>query len=148
MLAEILWPLTAYHWLALGIALLVLETLGFAGFLIGASIAAIIVGGSMFVIDINWHEQLSLFAVLSVIFTVVYWRFFRSYNENVSDNEMLNNRAAQFVGNSYPLEIAIVNGYGKIKIGDTLWKVKSDVDMEVGSRVEVTGYEGMMLLVK
>ncbi len=148
MLVELLLPLTAYHWLALGILLLVLETLGFAGFLIGASIASIIVGGSMFVIDINWHEQLSMFAVLSVIFTVIYWKLFRNYNETVKDNDMLNNRTAQFVGNTYPIEIAIVNGYGKIKIGDALWKVKCDVDMEAGSRVEVTGSDGMTLLVK
>jgi len=148
MLAELLWPLTAYHWLALGVLLLVLETLGFAGFLIGAALASLVVGGSMFIVEINWHEQLSLFAVLSVIFTMVYWKLFRNYNEDVSDNEMLNNRAAQFVGNTYRLEMAIVNGYGKIKIGDALWKVKCDVDKESDSSVKVTGYEGMTLLVK
>jgi len=148
MLAEYLWPLTAYHWLALGLLLFVLETLGIGGFLIGAATASLMVGGSMFIVDINWHEQLSIFAVLSVMFTLMYWKFLKNYNESVKDNEMLNNRAAQFVGNTYTLEAAVVNGYGRIKIGDTLWKVKCNIEMAQDSRVEVTGYEGMTLLVK
>lgn len=148
MLAELLLPLTAYHWLVLGLLLIVLEVFGFAGFMIGAAFASVIVGVSMFIIDIHWHEQLSMFAFLSVIFTVVYWKFFKSYNENVSDNELLNNRAAQFVGNTYKLETAIENGFGKIKIGDTLWKVRSDIDMDVNNQVEVIGVDGMTLLVK
>jgi membrane protein implicated in regulation of membrane protease activity len=41
----------------------------------------------------------------------------------------------------------IENGFGKVRVGDTLWRVKGD-DAPAGDKVEVTGTDGVLLLVR
>ncbi len=64
---------------------------------------------------------------------------------SVSNN--LNQKEKQFLGKSYPLHEAIVNGRGKIKIADTVWLV-SGPDQIKGSLVQVVGMNGTILEVK
>lgn len=64
-----------------------------------------------------------------------------------TDAPTLNRRGQQYVGRVFTLSEAIVNGVGKIKVDDTLWKVKGK-DTEVGKRVRVTEVDGVVLLVE
>ena len=40
------------------------------------------------------------------------------------------------------------NGEGKVRIGDSLWLVRGDFEAKVGSKVKVTGSDGVVLLVE
>jgi membrane-bound ClpP family serine protease len=90
--------------------------------------------------------QLSVFAALSIIMVVAAWKFFKK-NPITSDQPLLNIRAAQYVGKTYGLETAIAHGTGRIRIGDTTWKVEGS-DMPSGATVRVTGFDGAILKVE
>jgi inner membrane protein len=145
---EWLTDISAWHWSALGIGMLVLEALGVGGFLIGAALSAFTTALSLvFFPELGWKIQLTMFSSLSVVFTLVYWVKFRNFNEK-TDQPTLNDRASQFVGKHYTLQEGTKNREGKLKIGDTLWKIRSDKDLLTGTEVEVINTEGMTFLVK
>jgi len=143
-----LYEISAWHWASLGIILLIMEMLGTAGFLIGSAIAAFLMSAiiAMFP-ELDWKWQLAIFSSTAIAFSVVYLKRFANFNES-SDQPNLNNRAAQHIGKFYTLQETIVNGQGRIQIGDTFWKVLCDQDLEASTKIEVTGTEGMTLVIK
>ena len=144
---EFLQNISFWYWLILGVALLAAESLGAGGFLIGASLAAFVLGllKSLFP-EMSWQLQFFLFAALSVVATWVYWKRFRHYNQK-TDSPQLNHRAAQLIGRTAELQEPIIDGQGRIQLGDTYWKIRSEQDALVGRRVKVIGAEEMVLLV-
>ena len=84
----------------------------------------------------SWESQFILAALLSTVCSVVYWRFFQA-SLQTSDRPDLNHRTAQFIGKKLTLETDI-DFEGRIQIGDTFWKVKSNVSLKTGDAVEVT----------
>ena len=145
---EMLEQLEAWHWLVLGMLLLGAEALGASGFMIGAGIAAIILAViSWFVPELGWQIQIVLFALGAIVFTVGYWRYFKDFNEQ-TDHQQINDRAAQMIGRKLELEDDLPTGDGKIQIGDTLWKIKSESPLKQGDLIEVIGSEDMLLIIK
>ena len=90
--------------------------------------------------------QLFVFTVLSVI-SVVAWRVYLKNNPIQTDAPTLNRRGQQYVGRVFTLTEAIVNGVGKIKVDDTLWKVNGK-DAPVGKGVRVVKVDGAILQVE
>lgn len=143
-LAEI----SPWHWASLGVILLILEILGTAGFLIGSAIAAFLMSTVLSIApDMDWKWQLAIFSTSAVIFSLVYLKRFANFNEN-TDQPNLNNRAAQHIGKRYTLNEAIVNGQGRIQVGDTFWKISCDEDLQASTQIEVTAIDSMTLIVK
>ena len=137
-----------WHWLVVAILLLTLEIMGAGGFVLGMAIAALL--QSIIAVsfdDLSWSFQLLTFAINSIIFTVIYWKFFRKFN-NRTDAPELNDRAAQFVGRSFMLQKSLVHGEGREQLGDSLWRIRCDENLPAESSVTVIGTEGMVLLVK
>ncbi len=145
---EWLSELTHWHWLILGVVLLILEIMGASGFLIGLALASLALAGivAMGLVE-GWQYQLLWFAALGMILTVLYWKIFRRFNTR-SDEPQLNDRAAQMIGRKLILESAIDNGQGRIQIGDTFWKVVADEVLEAGTTVEVYDSIGMVLKIR
>lgn len=139
--------LTGWHWLAFGIALLLLETLGVGGILIGAGGGAIVLALLLAFMDIAWQWQLVLFGLFSMIGTGIFWRFFRVKPAENATNK-LNNRRAQLVGMRASLLQAVQSGRGKVQIQDALWSVSCEEDLPQGTLVEVVGYDDNALHVK
>ncbi|GAA4648804.1 NfeD family protein [Kistimonas scapharcae] len=137
--------LQPWHWLILSLVLFALEALGASGFLIGAGIASALMALLLWLFpSLDWGVQLMLFGVGTLAMTVAWWKVFRRYNEQ-TDHPELNNRAVQMVGRVIVLEQPVSNGQGRIQIGDTFWKVRSEADLEAGTTVVVSGYDGMVL---
>jgi membrane protein implicated in regulation of membrane protease activity len=90
--------------------------------------------------------QTLLFAMFSIVSVGVYLFFFRK-SRVPSDQPLLNRRAVQLIGQVYPLESAIVNGRGRLKIGDAFW-VAEGPDMPAGTRVRIAAVHGMSLKVQ
>lgn len=140
--------LQAWHWLTLGIFVLILELLGAGGFLLGIGVAALVVSALMAVVPgLDWHWQFLLFAILSVVVTVIYWKKFRHFNEK-TQQPLLNARVQRLIGRKVPLLTPLANGTGKIQIEDALWTVSCSQDLPKGAIVTITGAEGMTLLVE
>lgn len=91
--------------------------------------------------------QWMLFAVLSLISVGAGWQYKKRNPVMASDQPLLNRRAAQLVGQVYVLESAIVDGRGRLKIGDAYWSATGP-DLGVGSRVRVVAIEGTTLHVE
>ncbi|MBY6187894.1 NfeD family protein [Marinobacter hydrocarbonoclasticus] len=144
----VLESLQAWHWLVLGLVLLGLEALGSGGFLLGAAAAGILLSLLLWIWpELSWSSQLMIFAVSAVVFTVIYWRGFRRFNQ-ASEQPTLNDRAAQLVGRSWVLAQDLPAGESKVQVGDTLWRVRCEQPLSVGTRVQVSGSDGMTLLLE
>ena len=145
---EFLASLEPWHWLSLGMLILILEVLGAGGFLLGIGVSALIDAAVLAVFPgLVWYWQFILFAVLSIAITLGYWKKFRRFN-NKTDQPLLNSRTARLIGRSVSLLTPIQNGTGKVQIEDALWTVTCNDDLPQGSIVDIVGADGMTLLVK
>lgn len=139
--------LSFWDWLAFGTVLLILEVFGAGGYLLWIGVAAAAVGVLTYVFpELPWAWQFLVFALLSVLTAVFWWQRQRS-SAKPSDAPGLNRRGSEFVGRSFVLHEAIVDGRGKIKAGDSLWLVTGP-DLPAGSSVRVTGQDGVLLKVE
>lgn len=135
--------LTHWHWLTLGLLLLIAEAFGAGGFLLGAAIGSLVSGLFIYLMDsafswhMGWQGQILLNAALCTLFSLLYWRYFRNDAANEERPE-LNHRAAQFIGKKLVIKNTI-EFEGRIQIADTLWKVKSDTVLKAGDHAEVIG---------
>lgn len=90
--------------------------------------------------------QILIFAIAS-LGSILAWRRWRDRNPETSDQPNLNERANHYIGKVYTLDTAIVNGVGKVRLGDTVWRVAGP-DLDAGTAVKVTGVDGMTLQVE
>ncbi|MDP0562028.1 MAG: NfeD family protein [Candidatus Endonucleobacter sp. (ex Gigantidas childressi)] len=139
-----------WHWIILFFLLLSIETIGAGGFLLGGATAALVVAGVNWLLpNLDWAEQLAIFAALSLVFTVAYWYFFQRVDDRDEFPE-LNNRGSQLIGHYFELREDLPYGQGRVQIGDTLWKVKgnSKKTLVKGTLVVVAGCQNMTLFIE
>lgn len=137
---EYLAQLAFWDWLAFGTLLLIIEVFGMGGYLLWMAIAALAVGGLTYLFpSFNWMGQFLLFAALSLL-SAWWWRA----HQKPGDEPLLNRRADQLLGQIFTLEEAIVDGRGKIRVGDSVWPVTGH-DQAAGTQVQVVASNGMLL---
>lgn len=144
--------LSQWHWFIFGLLLLIGEALGASGFLIGTALASLLMGVIVWIASVildagmGWQLQIVLGAILSTLFSVLYWRFFQA-DQQISDRPELNHRTAQLVGRKLVLEKDIPFE-GRIQIGDTFWKVVADAPLNASDHVEVISADATTLTIK
>jgi membrane protein implicated in regulation of membrane protease activity len=137
-----------YGWWLLALVLIGAELLGPGFFMLWIGMAAAAMGVIlMFLPELSFLVQAILFVALALISCYVYWHFVRSAAGETSDQPRLNRRAEQHVGKRYVLDTAIINGRGKVKVGDSSWLAEGP-DLPAGSEVEVIATDGSTLKVK
>jgi membrane protein implicated in regulation of membrane protease activity len=137
--------LTFWHWWVLAAALLAIEMFAPTTLFLWTGISAGVIGiALLFVPDMAWQIQVLAFAVLAVA-SVVIWR--RVAPRKVAAGPELNERMTQYLGQTYALEAAIVNGRGRVRVGDTSWIVVGP-ELPAGARVTVVGHDGASLRVE
>ena len=133
-----------WHWLLIAITLISIEMLAPGFFFLWMAISAFLVGGLLFLLPLLMIEwQLFIFSILSIS-SIVVWRNHLKTHPVVTDHPLLNQRTAQIVGRVFSLEEAIINGQGKIKIGDSLWRVQGE-DCAINNKVKVIAAKGTIL---
>lgn len=135
-----------WHWWVLAVALFILEIFSPAAFFIWIGLAAGIMGLLLLLVDLSWQLQFVLFAVLSVVCVVAGRSWFKR-NPISTTAPNLNRRGQALVGRVFEVEQAIVDGSGRIRVGDSTWKVNGP-DMEVGAKVRVVAVESTVLRVE
>jgi len=139
--------LSFWDWLGLGTVLLILEVFGAGGYLLWIGVAAAAVGILTYIIPaMSWEVQFLLFAVLSVLTALYWWRRQRSVLRK-SDQPGLNMRGSELIGRTFVVHDAIVGGRGKIKVGDGVWMVVGP-DTAAGNQVRVVAQDGAILKVE
>lgn len=138
--------LAFWHWWVLAVLLLILEVFSPAAFFIWIGLAAGIVGFIVMTATLTWKTQFLLFAGLSIL-CVWLGRMWFKRNPIETDRPNLNRRGQELVGRVFQVEQAITNGTGRIRVGDSTWKVRG-ADVEVGGKVTVVGIESAVLQVE
>ncbi|TDQ67466.1 hypothetical protein ATL17_1481 [Maritalea mobilis] len=124
-----------WAWIIAGFALLGIELLVPGGVVVWFGLAAIAVGIQAFTGILSWQFQWLLFGVLSIAGVAVWTVYFKGKG-GASDRPFLNARQQKLVGGTYSLDEPIVNGKGRMKVGDSWWLVEGP-DMPAQSRVKV-----------
>jgi len=136
----------AWSWLIIGLVLLGLELLLPGGVLVWLGIAAILTALVRFVFPLDWPHQIGVFGLLGLI-SILFWLRLVRGRSDASDRPLLNRRAARHVGQEIVLDEPIADGFGRVPIGDTVWRV-SGPDLPAGRRVRIIGYDGAVLKVE
>ena len=151
MIFDTVSSLGPWTWLIIGLLLLFGEALVPGVFLIWFGIAGLIIGSLSLLpfADVAWwpwQAQLVAFGVLSLVLVFVGNRLFPSTAKDDHAAKM-NNPLAKFVGRDAIVSEAIENGVGRVKLGDTVWRVRG-ADAVAGSKVRVVRVEDQTLVVE
>jgi membrane protein implicated in regulation of membrane protease activity len=135
-----------WHWWVLAVVLFILEIFSPAAFFIWIGMAAGFMGLLLLIGDFSWQTQFLIFSVLSVVCIAAGRTWFKR-NPIISDEPNLNRRGQSLVGRVFEVEQAIVDGTGRVRVGDTTWKVRGP-DAGVGEKVKVVGIDSAVLRVE
>jgi inner membrane protein len=136
-----------WYWWVFALVSLVLEILTPGFFFMWLAASGLITGTLVFFMPaLSLNAQIFIFSVLAIA-AVILWRFYGKKITPESDQPLLNQRGAQYVGRVFNLYEAIENGQGKIKVDDSIWKVHGE-DCDIHSKVKVVGVRGTVFDVK
>ncbi len=138
-----------WHWWSLAIVFLVLEMLLSGVFFLWMAVAAGIVGALVLIQPgMFWQYQIAWFAAITLVCVVGWYLYLRhAVPAADADDSRLNRRAEQYVGREFVLDEAIENGFGRLRVDDSLWRIEGP-DCPPGTRVRVVGADGVILRVE
>jgi membrane protein implicated in regulation of membrane protease activity len=141
---QLLGSIGIWVWWIIAAVLLIAELLVMTVFLVWLGAAALTVGLIELFVDLGWQLEVFLFVVLSTIYVLVGRRYVNTRSEPRDGDPALNQRTSAYVGRTVVLHEAIVNGQGKVKLDDALWRVEG-TDAPAGSKVRIVAASAMAL---
>ncbi len=124
-------------WLIAALVLGIAELAAPGIFLVFLAIAAAVTGVALLALpELPIAVQLASFAVWSTVTVLIGRRWYRDYPVAGAD-PMLNDRSARMVGQIVIVETAIVDGRGRVLVGDGSWPARGD-DAAAGTRVRIS----------
>jgi len=124
-------------WLIAALVLGIAELAAPGIFFVFLAIAAAVTGIALLALpELPIAVQLASFAVWSTVTVLIGRRWYRDYPVAGAD-PMLNDRSARMVGQIVTVETAIVDGRGRVLVGDGSWPARGD-DAAAGTRVRIT----------
>lgn len=136
-----------WHWWVFAIVLVILEVFSPGAFFMWLGAAAGATGLALLVLpDMSWEIQFIIFAGMSIVAILVGRTFFSRKSVN-TDDPTLSQLEQELTGKICEVEKAIINGSGRVKVGESTWKAQGP-DCEAGSSVKVVGVQGAVLLVE
>lgn len=146
MIRDAFISLGAWSWMILGLVLIGIEMLAPGIFFLWLGLAAIATGMLDAVFDLSWQSASLIFALLAIV-AVALGRFVtRSQSHSQVEDTQLNQRGQALVGQVFTLEAPITGGEGRIRVGDSSWRV-TGADRFKGAKVRVVRIEGSTLVV-
>jgi membrane protein implicated in regulation of membrane protease activity len=130
------WMHSPWFWSGMALALFAAEALLPGAFLLWLGFAATATALLVVVLPISLPAQWFLFGLLGLVAMAVGWKLRQRIPPQPTDHPLLNQRGAQLVGQIYALDSAIVDGRGRLKIGDAFWRAEG-ADLPVGTKVRV-----------
>lgn len=137
-----------WHWLILGIVLIAIEVVAPGTYLLFPGIAAVLTGILAYAAPgLGWEGHALAFAVLTVAAAVAGRGLYARLRRQPTDEPALNRRGQQYVGSVHTLEAPIRDGHGRLRLGDTTWRITGP-DLPAGTRVTVVGVDSITLRVE
>lgn len=140
---------TWWFWLCLGFAILALDIfVTSTDFLLYLGCAAIVTGVLAPLLLPSWEYCLLCFSVLSVIFSLLWWKFLRVRGLDKSA-QGLNSPEERMLGKKGMVTSTVsVGSPGRITLGDSSWLAVSEQEIPAGSAAVVIAVEGSSLRVE
>ena len=142
MILDFINDLGAWVWWVGGALLLAIEIVAPGNIFVWFGIAAVLTGTAALVGGVAWQVQFILFAVLSLVLLVLGRRWFA--RAGASEEPLLNERATRLIGQSFVLPEPIVDGHGRIRVDDTVWRLTGP-DVPSGTAIRIVGHDGTVL---
>lgn len=140
--------LVFWHWLILGVVLIGAEALAPGTYLLFPGIAAVLTGLLALVAPgLAWEGQALVFAILTVAAAVAGRGIYARLRLAPTDEPALNRRGTVFIGTIHTLDNPIRDGAGRLKLGDTTWRIAGP-DLPAGAKVKVVGVDSITLRVE
>ncbi|MDG6784514.1 NfeD family protein [Glaesserella parasuis] len=135
-------------WLIFGFILLILETLIAGIFIMWWGFAAIIVAILLILfpnIELGW--QATIFAILAILFSLAWWKYQHSKDQQEDQQADLNARDHAMIGLQGTVVEVLDSGVARGKFGDTTWRVIGNT-LKVGDNIQVEKVDGITLFVR
>jgi inner membrane protein len=150
MIVELVRELGPWNWWILALVLLGLEILAPGTFFLWFGISAFVIGTISLAVGPDtklwvWQTQMIGFVVLSLVSALAGRRFLNRTSSEIED-PFLNERGRQLVGRTAMLEEPILEGQGRARFGDTMWRI-SGPDLPAGARIKVVDAQSNLLIV-
>lgn len=136
-----------WHWWVLGALLLILEVAAPGVFFVWIALAAFALGLAVFVLPLPVAVQLLLFAVFCVASVVLGRRYVGRLGLGGEGGDSLNTGSSRLVGRTVTVTAPIVNGVGRVRVGDSDWRARGP-DTPAGTSVLIVAAEGTTLIVR
>lgn len=135
----------SWHWWIMATLLMMIEVMIPGAFFLWIGIAAAFVGGVVFFApSLTLVFQIFIFGGASILSIWVGQKYLKCY-ARPTDQPNLNRRGEYYIGRTLILSEPIVNGQGRVKIDDTLWRITGE-NCSVGTHVRITGVQGSSVL--
>ena len=137
----------SWGWIALGLVLVGAEMLAPGVFLLWLGLAALLTGAVVGLTALAWQGAWLIFAGLAVA-CVLIGRVVTRHRSDEPDTAMgLNDRGRQLIGKVFRLEATMAGGEGRIRIGDSSWRVTGP-ELLAGTEIRVVRVDGATLVVE
>jgi membrane protein implicated in regulation of membrane protease activity len=126
-------------WLIAGLVLCAAETIIPGAFLIWIGAAGLALGLVDYLYPLSFEAQALIFAALAAVLVLAGKRLYGSVAARGPPPAL--SRAEALIGHEYFLDSAIERGFGRMRVGDSVWRV-SGPDLPAGAKVRVVSAEG------
>ena len=134
-----------WSWIVGGLILLALELVLPGGILLWLGVAALATGIASALVAISGPVQFLIFGVLAIA-SIALWLRLRP-NGTPSDRPLLNQRARRYVGQEVVLNEPIRDGFGRIVLDDTTWRIQGP-NLAAGQKIRIVDADGAVLKVE
>jgi membrane protein implicated in regulation of membrane protease activity len=136
-----------WGWIMLGLALVGGEMLAPGVFLLWLGLAALVTGAVVGLTGLAWQGAWLVFAALAVA-SVLLGRVVTRHRSDEPDTASgLNDRGRQLIGRVFKLEATMTGGEGRIRIGDSSWRVTGP-ELLAGTEIRIVRVDGATLVVE
>ena len=138
-----------WGWMTFGLILMILELFIPGTFIVWFGFGAVLTGLVNGLYPLSIAGQLGFFALFSAISVFfgffVYKKLFGANKQKGTQDQV---GAHRYIGQSFKVVEPIVEGTGKVAVGDTVWLAKSNKDIAKGKMVKVVDAKGTVLIVE
>jgi membrane protein implicated in regulation of membrane protease activity len=136
-----------WAWIVLGLVLVGGEMLAPGVFLLWLGLAALVTGAVVGLTGVAWQGAWLIFAGLAVACVLVGRAVTRHRSDEPDTASGLNDRGRQLIGKVFKLEATMTGGEGRIRIGDSSWRITGP-ELLAGTEIRVVRVEGATLVVE